>query len=93
MTFTGIITAVGECREVPCLKNKGVNYFRDVVVQTVEEYPHGACFSIKGDLARSFDMPQGTRVTVDFDLRAVESTKQPGQWFTSVNAWRIEPVY
>ena len=66
-----------------------IQCYRDIVVQTQEEFPKGICATLKGDTARNFDLAEGTKVRVFFEPRAYRS-KASGKWFTSCHAWRID---
>ena len=63
--------------------------YRDVVVQTQEEFPKGICATLKGDAARDFALEEGRKVRVCFEPR-VNQSKASGKWFTSCHAWRID---
>ena len=96
MEFVGIITAVSGVEEKAGSPQAGnqasVQCYRDVVVETQEEYPKGVCATLKGDAARGFDLPEGTKVRVYFELR-VHRSKASGKWFTTASAWKIERCY
>ena len=91
MEFVGIIVAVSNVEEKAVSDSRqNINQcYRDVVVQTQEKYPKGLCATLKGDAARNFDLPEGTKVRVFFEPRAYRS-KTSGKWFTSCHAWRID---
>ena len=59
MEFVGIIVATSNLEEKQGNANQGFGQcFRDIVVQTQEEYPKGICASLKGDAARDFKAPK-----------------------------------
>ena len=90
MEFVGIIVAVSNLEEKTGNANQGFGQcFRDVVVQTQEEFPKGICATLKGDSARNFDLPVGSKVRVFFEPR-VNQSKASNKWFTSCHAWRID---
>ena len=90
MEFVGIIVAVSNLEEKSVSDSRqNINQcYRDIVVQTQEEFPKGICATLKGDTARDFNLPEGTKVRVFFEPRAYQS-KASGKWFTSCHAWRI----
>ena len=88
MEFVGIIVAVSNVEEKPVNDSQGYSY-RDVVVQTQEEFPKGICATLKGDAARNFALAEGSKVRVFFETR-VHQSKATGKWFTSCHAWRID---
>ena len=93
MEFVGIIVAVSnlEEKQVSTQPNNqaSIQCFRDVVVQTQEEFPKGICATLKGDAARNFALAEGSKVRVFFETR-VNQSKASGKWFTSCHAWRID---
>lgn len=90
MEFIGVIRQIGELQNVES-NHTGVSInCRDVLVETVEEYPRSAAFTLKGDNARNFSLPIGAQVRVFFDLRAFPSRNNPGRFFNTANAWRID---
>ena len=90
MEFVGIIVATSNLEEKQGNANQGFGQcFRDVVVQTQEEFPKGICATLKGDAARNFSLTEGTKVRVFFEPR-VNQSKASGKWFTSCHAWRID---
>ena len=90
MEFVGIIVAVSNLEEKSVSDSRqNINQcYRDIVVQTQEGFPKGICATLKGDTARDFNLPEGTKVRVFFEPRAYRS-KTSGKWFTSCHAWRI----
>ena len=91
MEFVGIIVATSNLEEKSVSDSRqNINQcFRDIVVQTQEEFPKGICATLKGDAARNFDLTEGTKVRVFFETR-VNQSKATGKWFTSCHAWRID---
>ena len=91
MEFVGIIVAVSNLEEKSVSDSRqNINQcYRDIVVQTQEEFPKGICATLKDDTARDFNLPEGTKVRVFFEPRAYRS-KTSGKWFTSCHAWRID---
>ena len=89
MEFVGIIVAVSNLEEKSVNDSQGYTQcYRDIVVQTQEEFPKGICATLKGDTARNFNLTEGTKVRVFFEPR-VNQSKASGKWFTSCHAWRI----
>ena len=90
MEFVGIIVAVSNLEEKAVSDSQGYTQrYRDVVVQTQEEFPKGICATLKGDAARDFALVEGDKVRVFFEPR-VNQSKASGKWFTSCHAWRID---
>ena len=90
MEFVGIIVATSNLEEKSVSDSQGYTQcYRDIVVQTQEEFPKGICATLKGDTARNFDLPTGTKVRVFFEPR-VNQSKASGKWFTSCHAWHID---
>ena len=93
MEFVGIIVAVSDLEEkqgsTQPNNQASMQCYRDVVVQTQEEVPKGICATLKGDTARNFNLPVGSKVRVYFEPRIFQS-KTSGRWFTSCHAWRID---
>ena len=93
MEFVGIIVAVSNLEEkqgsTQPNNQASTQCYRDVVVQTQEEFPKGICATLKGDAARNFALAEGSKVRVFFETR-VHQSKATGKWFTSCHAWRID---
>ena len=93
MEFVGIIVAVSNLEEkqgsTQPNNQASIQCYRDVVVQTQEVSPKGICATLKGDIARDVNLPEGTKVRVFIEPRAYQS-KASGKWFTSCHAWRID---
>ena len=93
MEFVGIIVAVSNLEEkagsTQPNNQASIQCYRDVVVQTQEEFPKGICATLKGDVAREFALTEGRKVRVFFEPR-VNQSKASGKWFTSCHAWRID---
>ena len=91
MEFVGIIVAVSNVEEkaVSDSRQNSHQCYRDVVVQTQEEFPKGICATLKGDAAREFALSEGRKVRVFFEPR-VNQSKASGKWFTSCHAWRVD---
>ena len=89
MEFIGIIVAVSNLEEKAGGNATTPQCYRDIVVQTQEGFLKGISATLKGDIARDFNLPEGTKVRVFFEPRAYQS-KASGKWFTSCHAWRID---
>ena len=93
MEFVGIIVAVSNLEEkqgsTQPNNQASIQCYRDIVVQTQEGFPKGICATLKGEIARDFNLLDGTKVRVFFAPRAYQS-KASGKWFTSCHAWRID---
>ena len=91
MAFVGIIVAASNLAAKAGGTATTPQCYRDIVVQTQEEFPKGICATLKGDAARNFNLTEGTKVRVFFETR-VNQSKASGKWFTSCHAWRIDAV-
>lgn len=61
----------------------------EFVVETHDQYPKKACFTMMNDRAGNFDKYQkeGDEVKVSFDI---DSREFNGRWYNDLNAWRVE---
>lgn len=89
MDFTGLIKHIGEV-ETFTTKNNVEIASRDIVIETDEQYPRSACFTLRNDLAQSFNLNIGQRIRVDFDLYA-RANKEGNRYFNQLTAWRVTP--
>lgn len=66
---------------------------QNFIIETQEQYPRKVCIEAWGNSVPVLDRFQaGDMVSVGINIDSTESTKQPGQWFTHVRAWRIDPA-
>ena len=66
---------------------------QNFIIETQEQYPRKVCIEAWGNSVPILDRFQaGDMVSVGINIDSTESTKQPGQWFTHVRAWRIDPA-
>jgi hypothetical protein len=89
MDFTGQIKHIGEV-ETFTTKNNVEIISRDIVLETDEQFPRSACFTLRNDLAQSFNLNIGQRVRVDFDLYA-RPNREGKRYFNQLTAWRVSP--
>lgn len=59
MEFVGKIVAVSNLEEKAGGNATTPQYYRDVVVQTLEEFPKDICATLKGNAARNFNISEG----------------------------------
>ena len=60
---------------------------QEYILETEEKFPKKICFNLWGDKIDQFDIKEGSRIRVYFDL---ESREFNGRWYTDVKAWKIE---
>lgn len=60
---------------------------QDFVIQTKETYPKKICITAMNDKVNISNYTEGSEVTVSVNI---ESREYNGNWYTSVNAWKIE---
>ena len=92
MTIQGTVVEVGETQQVSETFKK-----RDLVVRYAEneEYPEFIKFELLQDkTGLADDLPAGTEVSVDFNLRGRAWTNKAGKtdYFNSLVVWRISLV-
>lgn len=88
MTITGTITQVHPLQSG--MNQQGKKWSKQqYVLQTEERYPKTVAFVLMNDNITKFNVQQGQRLTVDFDL---ESHEYQGKWYHSVTAWRVTPA-
>jgi hypothetical protein len=76
--------------EVTGQGTKGPWTKQEFVIETKEQFPKKACFSIWGDkidILRKFGM--NDMVKVSFNIESREHTTT-GRWYTELRAWRID---
>ena len=62
---------------------------QDFVLETIENYPKKAAFTLFGDKVDKFPISVGQLVNVTFDVNARE---YQGRWYNSREPWKIEPA-
>ena len=62
---------------------------REYVLETKENYPRKIAFEFFGDRADQFPLNVGDEIRLSFDI---ESREYQGRWFTSIRAWKSEPL-
>lgn len=62
---------------------------QDFVLETIENYPKKAAFTLFGDKVDKFPISVGQLVNVTFDVNARE---YQGRWYNSLEPWKIEPA-
>jgi hypothetical protein len=69
---------------------KGPWIKQEFVIETKEQYPKKACFSVWGDkveILRKFSMNDMVKVSFNVESREHQTT---GRWYTELRAWRID---
>jgi hypothetical protein len=69
---------------------KGPWIKQEFVIETKEQYPKKACFSVWGDkveILRKFSMNDMVKVSFNIESREHQTT---GRWYTELRAWRID---
>jgi len=60
---------------------------QDFVIETEEQFPKKACFSVWGDKVSELkNLKQGEQITVGFNI---ESREFNNKWYTDLRAWKI----
>jgi hypothetical protein len=63
---------------------------QEFIVETIgEQYPKKICISIWGDKVNPSVLVIGSELNISFDI---ESREFNGRWYTSLYAWKVEPV-
>ncbi len=61
---------------------------QEFVIETMEQYPKKACFSVWGDKVASLKGIQlGDQIKISFNI---ESREYNERWYTDLRAWKIE---
>ncbi|MCL2417217.1 MAG: DUF3127 domain-containing protein [Bacteroidales bacterium] len=63
---------------------------QEFVIETKDQYPKKACFSVWGDkvdILRKFGMNDMVKVSFNVESREHQTT---GRWYTELRAWRID---
>ncbi|MCL2412706.1 MAG: DUF3127 domain-containing protein [Bacteroidales bacterium] len=63
---------------------------QEFVIETKDQYPKKACFSVWGDkvdILRKFSMSDMVKVSFNVESREHQTT---GRWYTELRAWRID---
>jgi len=69
---------------------KGPWIKQEFVIETRDQYPKKACFSVWGDkvdVLRKFAMSDIVKVSFNVESREHQTT---GRWYTELRAWRID---
>lgn len=89
MEFIGQIKNIGEVEHFNTKDGRHCTT-REIIVETDEQYPRKASFTLRNDLAQNFNLNIGQRIRVDFDINARPS-KEGTRYFNQLTAWRITP--
>ncbi len=85
--FIGIVKALKPTQTFPSGFAK-----REAIIRSEEErYPQDVVFEFTQTRMGLLDtVKEGDRVKVSFDIRSNESKREPGRYFISLNAWKLE---
>ena len=87
MDFTGKLIQIGQLEQFETSRGTTV-LTRDIVVETDEQFPRTACFTLRNDLAQNFSHNIGEMISVRFDINA-RLNRDGSRYYNSLNAWRI----
>ena len=85
-TLTGTIKAV---LGIQTGEGKNGQWHKQEVILTTddEKYPKDVCLQVWNEQIDAFNLREGERVTVHFD---VQSREYNDRWYTDVKAWRVD---
>ena len=86
MEFQGKLIQIGQLEQFET--SRGTCLTRDIVVETDEQFPRTACFTLRNDLAQNFSHNIGEMISVRFDINA-RPNREGTRYYNSLNAWRI----
>jgi hypothetical protein len=86
MEFQGKLIQIGQLEQFET--SRGTCLTRDIVVDTDDQFPRTACFTLRNDLAQNFSHNIGEMISVRFDINA-RLNRDGSRYFNSLNAWRI----
>ena len=87
MDFTGKLIQIGQLEQFETSRGTTV-LTRDIVVETDEQFPRTACFTLRNDLAQNFSHNIGEMISVRFDINA-RPNREGTRYFNQLNAWRV----
>lgn len=74
--------------EVTGTGKNGMWVKQEFIIETEDQYPKKACFSLWGDKTQVLkSLKPGMMLTVSFNI---ESREYQGRWFTELRAWKID---
>lgn len=88
-TFTGQITHIGPIHQFQT--QTGVLNKREIVLETVEEYPQGVVVELLNDKAESFSGQLGQVATAYLKFN-VGKNPESGRMWTNIRCWRLEVI-
>lgn len=87
MEITGVIKKIYPIKEVTSKTTGEVWKTMDIVVEEQDvKYPQSACLQLSNENCTRFELSEGIKVTVKFDIRCRE---WEGKSFNTLNAWSI----
>lgn len=90
MEFIGKIIHIGPIEQFLTKDGRSM-YSRDIVLQTDEQYPKTACFTLRNDLAQDFNHNINETIHLRFDISA-KTNKEGTRWFNQLIAWRVSKL-
>ena len=87
MEFQGKLIQIGQLEQFETSRGTTV-LTRDIVVETDEQFPRTACFTLRNDLAQNFSHNIGEMISVRFDINA-RPNKEGTRYYNQLNAWRV----
>ena len=87
MEFQGKLIQIGQLEQFETSRGTTV-LTRDIVVETDEQFPRTACFTLRNDLAQNFSHNIGEMISVRFDINA-RPNREGTRYFNQLNAWRL----
>lgn len=91
LTFTGKVTAILPYQQG--VSKNGNQWVKAtfIVEETEQQYPQRAVFSMMGQQRiQDANIQLNEIVTVHFNLGAHQNPNNPAQWFSDINAWKVE---
>lgn len=89
MEITGIIKKIYPLQEGKSKTTGNPWRSMEFLLETEEKYPQSACFLLMNDNCTRFDIKEGDKVKVQFDMKARE---WENKGYNSLNAWRVDKV-
>lgn len=89
MEFIGTIRKIYPLTEGTSKSTGNVWKCMEFVVETEDKYPQTACFQLMNDNCTRFEIKEGEKVNVQFDIRCRE---WEGKSYNTLTAWKITKI-